>query len=78
MKDSAMQPIPLLSMVALIEDVPGHKLTRGQMGTVVEHLRHQSEQALLVEFSDEQGRTYALVPLDPGQLLVLHRSTAAA
>ena len=73
-----MKPIPLLATVALTEDLPGHKLTRGQIGTVVEYLERDGEQALLVEFSDEQGQTYAMVDLKPEQLLVLHRKTEAA
>jgi len=59
---SLMKPIPLLSMVALTEDVPDHNLTRGQMGTVVECLDHDAEQALIVEFSDQNGQTIALIP----------------
>ena len=73
-----MQRIPLLSLVALTDDLPGQKLTRGQIGTVVEHLDEGGEQALLVEFSDDQGRTYAMVDLKPEQLIVLHRTIEAA
>ena len=70
-----MTRIPLLATVALTEDLPDHKLTRGQIGTVVEHLERDGEQVLLVEFSDEQGQTYAMVDSRPEQLLVLHRKT---
>jgi hypothetical protein len=73
-----MNPIALLSPVALIEDVPNQSLTKGQIGTVVEFLRRQGEEALLVEFSDETGRTYAMADLKPDQLLALHRKTEAA
>ena len=73
-----MERIPLLSLIALIDDLPDQKLTRGQIGTVVEHLDHGGEQALLVEFSDDQGRTYAMVDLRPDQLIVLHRKIEAA
>ena len=55
-----------------------HRLTRGQIGSVVEHLERDGREALLVEFSDDQGQTYAMVPLKPEQLLVLHRNTEAA
>lgn len=48
-----MELIPLLALVALTEDLPDHKLTRGQIGTVVELLERDGEHALLVEFSDE-------------------------
>jgi uncharacterized protein DUF4926 len=70
--------IPLLTLVALTEDLPDHRLTRGQIGTVVENLERDGKRALLVEFSDEQGQTYAMVPVRPQQLLVLHRDTEAA
>jgi hypothetical protein len=73
-----MERIPLLSLVALTDDLPSQKLTRGQIGTVVEHLDESGEQALLVEFSDDQGRTYAMVDLKPDQLIVLHRNIEAA
>ena len=73
-----MKSIPLLAVVALTEDLPHHKLTRGQMGTVVEHLEHDGEEALLVEFSNEQGETHAIAPVSPVQLIVLHRKTQAA
>ena len=73
-----MKPIPLLAAVAVTEDLPEHKLSRGQLGTVVEHLEHAGEHVLLVEFSDEAGETYAIVELRPGQLMVLHRNTEAA
>jgi hypothetical protein len=73
-----MSRIALLSPVALIEDVPNEKLTKGQIGTVVEYLQRDSDEALLVEFSDEEGRTYAMVDLKPEQLIALHRKTEAA
>jgi len=77
-RDKVVIPIPILAVVALLEDLPDRGLTRGQIGTVVEHLERDSEQALLVEFSDEQGRTYAIIDLRPDQLVVLHRKTEAA
>ena len=73
-----MNPITVLSPVALIEDIPSQSLTKGQIGTVVEHLERDGEQALLVEFADDQGQTYAIVDVEPDQLLVLHRKTEAA
>jgi hypothetical protein len=70
--------VPSLALVALTEGLPDHKLTRGQIGSVVEHLEHDGDRTLLVEFSDDQGQTYAMVPVRPEQLLVLHRNTEAA
>jgi hypothetical protein len=58
----------LLDVVALLTDIPEHGLVRGQVGTVVELLSGAYE----VEFSDDEGRTYAELALEPHQLLVLH------
>ena len=58
----------LLDVVALLSDVPTHGLLRGQVGTVVELL----DDALEVEFSDDEGKTYAELALKANQLLVLH------
>jgi Domain of unknown function (DUF4926) len=73
-----MNQIALLSTVALTEDVPGQNLTKGQIGTVVEHLERDGENALLVEFADDLGQTYAMLDLKPEQLIVLHRKIEAA
>jgi hypothetical protein len=58
----------LLDVVALLMDVPAHGLVRGQVGTIVELL----EGAYEVEFSDDEGRTYAELAVPQDQLLVLH------
>lgn len=63
------EPPSLLAVVALLTDVPAHQLARGQVGTVVEQLDNAS---WLVEFSDDQGRTYAVLPCEGVNLLVLH------
>jgi hypothetical protein len=68
-----MMNIPLLASVALMVDIPELQLTRGQMGTVVEFLRNGDEEALLVEFSDHDGQTYAMAEVTPDQLIILHR-----
>jgi hypothetical protein len=70
--------VPLLASVALLVDDPERGLTRGQMGTVVEHLGAEVDQAVLVEFSDEQGQMYAVADLKPDQLVILHRGSRAA
>jgi hypothetical protein len=72
-----MASIPILASVALLADLPEHGLSRGQIGTVVEHLRSMDEQALLVEFADDHGQTYAIADLKPDQLVVLHRGSSA-
>ena len=65
----------VLDVVALLADIPSEGLARGQVGTVVEQL---DDKALLVEFSDEQGRAYAVVPCPRMELLVLHYVPVAA
>jgi hypothetical protein len=65
--------IHILDVVALTEDVPDHGLLRGQVGTVVESL---GSGAFEVEFVDNEGRTYATLPLRASQLLVLHYQPA--
>jgi hypothetical protein len=62
-------PIELLDVVALAHDLPQEGLVRGQVGTVVERL---SGGMFEVEFSDDQGKTYAMLPLAADQLILLH------
>jgi hypothetical protein len=65
--------IRVLDVVALTEDIPDRGLLRGQVGTVVESL---GPDVFEVEFVDNDGRTYATVPLNTRQLLVLHYQPA--
>jgi hypothetical protein len=65
----------LLDVVALLDDLPSNGLARGQVGTVVELL---DDNVVLVEFSDEQGRAYAITPCPRSELLVLHYVPQAA
>ncbi len=65
--------IRLLDVVALTEDIPDRGLLRGQVGTVVESL---GPGVFEVEFVDNDGRTYATLPLRASQLLVLHYQPA--
>jgi hypothetical protein len=64
-----------LDVVALLADVPEQRLARGQVGTIVEQL---DAETVLVEFSDDQGRAYALAPCARQQLLLLHYVPEAA
>ena len=63
------QNIQLLNVVALTEDVQAKNLRRGQVGTVVETL---APDVFEVEFSDDEGRTYATLSARSDQLMVLH------
>ena len=65
----------LLDVVALLQDLPEHGLIQGQVGTVVERL---PPDAYEIEFSDEQGRTYASVGVPSDKLIVLHYQPAEA
>jgi hypothetical protein len=61
--------IGLLDTVALIEDLPQRRLSRGEVGTVVEVLEREVYE---VEFSDDRGQTYAEVALRAEQVVLLH------
>ena len=66
--------IKLLDVVALLENLPEPGLYRGQVGTVVDEY---DPEFVEVEFSDLQGRTYALEVLSKSQLMILHHSQIA-
>ncbi|MBC6938060.1 MAG: DUF4926 domain-containing protein [Chloroflexi bacterium] len=65
--------LQLLDVVALTEDLPERDLLRGQVGTVVEIL---APDAYEVEFSDNNGHTYAMLALRGDQLMALHYEPA--
>lgn len=67
--------IKLLDVVALLEDLPSRGLVRGQVGTVVEKL---GPGVFEVEFSDNQGHTYASLALQSSQVLILRHDTVPA
>jgi hypothetical protein len=62
-------PLQLLDVVALLDSLPAQNLASGQVGTIVELLAPGIYE---VEFSDDEGQTYALLPLHGKQLLQLH------
>ena len=65
----------VLDVVALLTDLPVQRLARGQVGTIVDLL---DDETLLVEFSDDQGRAYAVAPCPRTELLVLQYVPEAA
>ena len=67
--------IQLLDVVALTTDLPQCNLRRGQVGTIVETL---APDVYEVEFSDNEGRTYASLALRADQLIVLRYEPAVA
>jgi hypothetical protein len=74
-KGSKNERPSLLDVVALLAELPAHQLARGQVGTIVEQL---DDKTLLVEFSDDQGHAYSVVPCLRADLLVLHYVPEAA
>ena len=67
--------IKLLDVVALTRDIPQRGLSRGQVGTIVEQLDAGTVE---VEFSDDEGRAYAMVAVPAETLLVLRYSPTEA
>jgi hypothetical protein len=70
--------IQLHDRVALTEDIPAKKfmsdrlilLQQGQVGTVVEE--YDEGKAFEVEFSGDNGQTFAMVAIKAEQLISLH------
>jgi hypothetical protein len=69
-----MPELLLLSTVALLEDMPEESLRRGQVGTIVELL---APGVYEVEFSDDEGRTYASLAIGADRLLALIHELAS-
>jgi Domain of unknown function (DUF4926) len=65
----------VLDVVALLADFPEQRLTRGNVGTIVDEL---DDETVLVEFSDDDGRPYAVAPCQRSELLTLHYVPEAA
>jgi hypothetical protein len=61
----------LLSEVAVLQDIPEKGLVRGQVGTIVQLLAPSVAE---VEFSDDQGRAYAMAALRSEELIRLRHS----
>jgi hypothetical protein len=66
---NAVEHPSTLDVVALLTDRAEDRLARGQVGTVVEA---PGDGTVLVEFSDDEGRAYAVVRCRVSDLLVLH------
>lgn len=62
------EKIDILDVVAVTVDLPERNLARGQVGTIVERL---DSDVFEVEFSDDEGRTYAQTALQASQLMLL-------
>jgi len=74
--------IQMHDVVALLEEIPANHfstgaaltLRRGQMGTVV---MTYDGSAFEVEFCDNQGRAFAIMPIRGERLIVLHDAPRA-
>jgi hypothetical protein len=68
-KEGKVADLEILSVVALMRDMPEAGLVGGQVGTVVEIF---GPEVFEVEFSDDHGQTYASLALRSNDLLRLH------
>ncbi|MGG6296678.1 DUF4926 domain-containing protein [Leptolyngbya sp. AN02str] len=66
---NTLSTLQLLDVVALMDELPQYRLQIGQVGTIVEHL---ATDVYEVDFSDDDGQTYAMLPLHASQLMKLH------
>jgi hypothetical protein len=69
-----MPNVKRLSVVALLRDIPEHRLVRGQVGIVMEVLEPGIFE---VDFKDRSGRTYGY-PVKSDDLVRLHHEPVAA
>lgn len=65
----------LHDVVATLDDLPELRLSKGQVGTVVDEL---DKSFVLVEFADIDGVAYAIQPVPRGKLMPLHHQPALA
>jgi Domain of unknown function (DUF4926) len=76
-----MDEIKSLDVVALLVDLPEHRLRRGAVGTVVEVFTANEHHpgGYMIEFVDESGHTYAIADItDAAQLIPLRFRQEAA
>jgi hypothetical protein len=70
-----MDEIKLLDVVALLEDLPEHRLRRGDVGTIVEVYEQNQHHpgGFTVEFVNDSGEVYAHADItDAQQMVKLH------
>lgn len=58
----------LLDVIALLKDLPGKNLRKGQVGTIVEMYDNKNFE---VEFCNKKGETIALLRLNTKDVLLL-------
>jgi len=64
-----MTSFKTLDVVALLNDIPEKKLSKGQVGTIVEQL---DDNVFEVEFSNKHGETLTLELCKGSDLMLLH------
>ena len=63
-----------LETVALLKNIPEHNMYRGDVGVIVSIL---SDDTVEVEFSNKDGKTVALIPVQTTHLIKLRMQPAA-
>lgn len=61
--------LKILDVIALLKDIPGKKLAKGQVGTIVEVLDGEVYE---VEFANKKSQTTASLPLKTRDMMLLH------
>ncbi len=64
--------VDVFDVVELIEDMPGHGLSSGMQGTILDV--YAEGQAFEVEFSDQDGTPLAILAVNREQFLVVWRA----
>lgn len=67
--DSNGAGLKLLDVVALLNEIPAEKLSKGQVGTIVEEL---DGGAYEVEFADKKGKAITSLALKAQDIMLLH------
>lgn len=70
-----MHKIELLDSVALLRNIPGKNLIKGQVGTVVELLDGETYE---IEFTNSRGETIQTLPLSKKDIILLHFESEAS
>ena len=65
-----MKSLEIFDVVALTVDLPRENLLSGQVGTIVEV--YNNGEAFEIDFVDREGFTYALLTLQPEQLMPMY------
>lgn len=61
--------LKILDVIALLKDIPGKKLAKGQVGTIVEVLDGEVYE---VEFANKKSQTTASLRLKTRDMMLLH------